>query len=126
MRKEDQLSKAVAQYLTAQYPTAIYHFDLSSGAKTSIGMAMRNKSLNRHRGFPDLFICEPRNGYSGLFIELKKQGTKLFLKDGKTLVANEHIQEQREMMIKLCQKGYAAVFGVGFDEVKQIVDTYLR
>ena len=62
--------------------------------------------------------------YYGLFIELKKEGTRIFKKDG-TLVADEHIREQFDMLAELRNRGYAAEFACGFDEAKKIIDEYL-
>ena len=62
--------------------------------------------------------------YYGLFIELKKEGTRIFKKDG-TLVADEHIREQFDMLEDLRRRGYAAEFGIGFENTKKIIDDYL-
>jgi hypothetical protein len=122
MRKEDSLSQQISDYISLQYPTVIAHFDTGSGGNTSIGMAMRNKRLNKKNGFPDLFIAEPRKNFAGLFIELKIESP--FKKDG-SLKKNEHLEAQRDMLLKLQSKGYHASFGVGFESTKIIIDTYL-
>lgn len=62
--------------------------------------------------------------YAGLMIELKREGTRIYKKNGE-LVSNEHIQEQAEMLNELRERGYAARFAVGFDQAKQIIDEYL-
>ena len=62
--------------------------------------------------------------YYGLFIELKKEGTRIFKKDGK-LVADEHIREQFDMLMDLRARGYAAEFACGFDEAKKLIDDYM-
>jgi hypothetical protein len=83
-----------------------------------------------------MFIAEPRTlgnrclegllvePYHGLFIELKKAGTRIYKKDG-TLVSNAHIREQFDMLESLRQAGYKAEFAIGFDEAKNIIDEYL-
>lgn len=100
-----------------------------------MGLAMKQKRLNK-RSWPDLFIAQLKNNmdgspneppiYCGLFIELKREGTKLYLKDGKTMVANPHLQEQALMLRALESQGYKAVFGVGFTQTKEIIDGYLK
>jgi hypothetical protein len=70
-----------------------------------------------------MFIAKMMNGKGGLFIELKKEGTKLKKKDGTW--ANSHIAEQAETLMKLRSEGYEATFAVGFDEAKEIIDNYL-
>ena len=63
--------------------------------------------------------------YYGLFIELKKEGTRIFKKDGR-LVADEHIREQFDMLHDLRARGYAAEFACGFDEAKKLIDDYMK
>jgi hypothetical protein len=70
-----------------------------------------------------MFIAKMMNGKGGLFIELKKEGTKLKKKDGTWLTS--HLAEQAEMLEMLKMEGYEAYFGVGFDETKEIIDNYL-
>lgn len=61
---------------------------------------------------------------AGLFIELKKDGTRIFKKDG-TLVADEHIREQFDKLESLRRRGYCAEFACGLEEAKKLVDKYL-
>lgn len=123
MRKEDKIAQQLADYIYLQYPDIIAHFDTGSGGKMTIGMATRNKRLNKRRGFPDLFIAEPRGISKGLFIEIKAQSP--YKKNG-DLYADEHLKEQQEMITDLLLRGYWASFGVGFDGCKLIIDTYLK
>lgn len=72
-----------------------------------------------------MFIAEPVGylGQSGLFLELKREKTRLKKKDGTW--ASPHIAEQAEMLEQLRARGYGAEFAVGFDEAKEIIDNYL-
>ena len=123
MKKEESLSNAVAKYLTHQYPDVIFHFDTGSGIKLSIGQAVKMKKLNK-RGFPDLFICEPKKNVNGLFLELKQAGTRLYKKNGE--FASEHLKEQAEILTQLRGKGYMAYFGIGFENTKELIDNYMK
>jgi len=125
MRKEDTLTIQLSKYLQLQYPDVVFHFDTSTGGTFSIGMAVRNKKINPKKGYPDLFIAQPKNGKAGLFLELKKAGTKLLKKNGE-LFADEHLHDQQAMLIKLSTVGYVAKFAVGFDEAKYLIDEYLK
>jgi hypothetical protein len=69
-------------------------------------------------------VTAPETIKFGLFIELKREGTRIFKKDG-ALVADEHIREQFDMLEQLRQRGYMAEFACGFDEAKKIIDEYL-
>jgi hypothetical protein len=113
----------IVQYLKLQYPNVIFNCDMS-GIKLSIGQAVKQKKLGMPKGYPDLFIAEPNDKYHGLFIELKKSGTKLKKKDGSYI--NEHIEEQAEMIHRLQERGYYATFCIGFDEAKQTIDNYFK
>lgn len=134
---ELELQAQVADYIRLQYPSVIFHSDFGSGIKLTMGQAIRQKRLNGgRRSWPDMFIAEPRTlgnrclegllvePYHGLFIELKKAGTRIFKKNG-TLVSNAHICEQFDMLEQLRRRGYKAEFACGFDEAKKIIDEYL-
>lgn len=132
--REHDLYKMVADYLRYQYPTVIYRFDLAADLKLTMGQARKHKRLQHYRGYPDLFIAETvivkkkdgtYEGLSGLFVELKREGTRIFKKDGK-LVADEHIREQFDMLHDLRARGYAAEFACGFDEAKKLIDDYMK
>lgn len=127
---EDMLHQQVTDYLRLQYPKVLFRTDFAAGIKMTPGQAIKHKRLQGgYRAWPDLFIAKPcigMNGpnYHGLFIELKKQGTKILKCNGQ-LLANKHLQEQHQTLEYLNNLGYRAVFGVGFDETKKIIDQYL-
>lgn len=122
--KESDLQVQVADYLRLRYPDVLFHSDFGSGIKLTQGQAMKQKRQNGgRRGWPDMFLAEPKNGLHGLFIELKKAGTRLKKKDGTW--ASSHLEEQNEVLNQLQKKGYAAYFAVGFEEAKDIIDDYL-
>ncbi|MBR3207726.1 MAG: hypothetical protein IKF58_15135 [Bacillus sp. (in: Bacteria)] len=135
---EAQLQEQVAQYIRLQYPDVLFHSDFGSGIKMTKGQAIKQKRQNGGiRGWPDMFIAEPL-GYvgerypdsaagqmetAGLFLELKKEGTRIKKKNGEW--ASEHIAEQALVLEKLEKRGYVARFAVGFNEAKQIIDEYI-
>lgn len=63
------------------------------------------------------------DSFYGLFLELKKDGTRLKKKNGEW--ATEHIAEQAAVLEELSERGYCAEFAVGFEEAKKIIDEYL-
>lgn len=133
--RESDLQAQVADYIRLRYPHAIFHSDFGSGIKLTMGQAIKQKRLNGgRRSWPDMFIAETvivkrkdgaYEGLSGLFVELKREGTRIFKKDGK-LVADEHIREQFDMLHDLRARGYAAEFACGFDEAKKLIDDYMK
>lgn len=130
---ESQLQEAVAEYLVRQYPNIMFHSDFGSGVRLTPSQAKRQKRQNGYRkGWPDLFIAAPKGTAhmhfltvecAGLFLELKKDGTRLKKKNGEW--ATEHIAEQALVLHELRRRGYCAEFAVGFDEAKMIIDRYL-
>ena len=120
---EKQIHKNICIYLKMQFPNLIFTSDMS-GLRTSIGVAVNMKALRSSRGIPDLLIFEPRQGYNGLLIEIKIKKEKLYKKDG--TFRTEHLKEQFEMIKRLKEKGYYAVFGFGFDDCKEIIDNYMK
>lgn len=131
---ERDLQTKIADYIRLQYPRAIFHSDYGSGIKLTVRQATIQKRQNGgRRGWPDMFIAEPaprcidgswNNEWHGLFLELKKEGTRLKKKDGTW--ATEHIAEQAKMMVELEKRDYLAKFAVGFEEAKDIIDKYLQ
>lgn len=107
-----------------QYPGVLYHFDPTGLhlSKTQAGML---KGIQHSKGYPDLFIIEPRKGYHGLFIEIKTEGTKL-LNKARSSYANDHMTEQAMFLDQLSKRGFSVHFGVGFDECMAIIDEYLK
>ena len=123
---ELELQIVVADYLRLQYPDILFHSDFGSGAHLTVRQAIIQKRQNGgRRGYPDLFIAESRNKYHGLYLEIKTESNSPYKKDG-TLKKDKHIEEQAEMLEKLCARGYKAEFGVGIEECKKIIDEYLR
>lgn len=125
---ESDLQVMVADYLRLRYSEVLFHSDFGSGVKLTVGQAMKQKRQNGgRRAWPDMFIAEPMDVagriYNGLFIELKKGGTRLKKKNGEW--ASEHIAEQADVLERLEFRGYKALFAVGFDEAKEIIDNYL-
>ena len=119
---EYNLHLAICNYLKLQYPNVLFFSDLS-GVKLPKGLAVKVAKLKSRRGIPDLFILAPRRGYHALCLELKKEGEVLYKKNGE--FKNEHLQEQSEVLNELNQLGYRALFAVGFEQAKNIIDDYL-
>lgn len=151
---EHNLYEQIARHLQQQYPDVIYRFDLAADIKLTPGQAAKHHRLHQKRGYPDLLIAESSENvnskdwnsivrewgfYFGLYIEIKKDGTKLKRdKDAKKILKGDtkirkkgdwfdkHIEEQAEMLENLRARGYRAEFGVGLEECKKIIDEYLR
>jgi len=119
------LQKAVCRFLELQYPNVLFLSDTIGNVKLTEMQASRNKQIQKN-GFkcPDLIILEPRKGYAGLLIELKKESP--FKKDGVTLYKNDHLEAQQKSIDDLISKGYLAFFKWEFDDIKALINWYMK
>ena len=133
---EAEIQANVALYLRRAYPKILFHSDFGSGTYLKPWQAKAQKIQNGgRRAWPDMFIAEPQEiprpglrpvaRYNGLFIEFKKEGTKLKRKrDGEWV--SEHIKEQAWMLEQLRSKGYKAEFAVGYQAAINLIEDYLK
>lgn len=123
---ELELQIRVVKYLQKTQPGALFNGSqiLSSIPLRNKGFAKRAKDAGNKKGWPDLCISEPRNGFSGLFIELKSETARVYKKDG--TAASEHIALQIETINELKARGYEAVLCVGFEAARRTIDEYFR
>ena len=63
-----------AQLMENKYPELGLLNSSLNGVRLAIGPAMKAKRAGMKAGFPDIFLPVARNGYHGLFIELKRKG----------------------------------------------------
>lgn len=147
MISESQLQQQVADFLRLQYPDVLFHSDFGSGLKLTPGQAAKQRRQNGgHRAWPDMTIAKRKFVQGGwfrtfderdrdddwnqllyasgaLYLELKKDGTKLRKKSGEW--ANEHIAEQARVLDRLRRQYCVAEFAIGFDEAMEIIKAYL-
>jgi hypothetical protein len=123
-QRERIIQRAIARDLNS-YPTKIdFYCDWSSGAFLTVGQNKARMAMASKNGWVDIFIAEPRNGFYGLFIELKKEGERVFLKDG-SISKTAQIQKENDFLERMRAKGYKAEFGVGYYKAKRIYEEYL-
>ena len=120
---EYNLYRQIAYYMKLQYPHVLYRFDMA-GMNLSKAQAGQNKAIQCGKGYPDLTVLEKRNGFGALFIEIKPEGTKLYKRNGEP--ATPHIAEQLNYLLELRKRGYCIAFGVGFQNIQNIIDKYLK
>ncbi len=125
--EEYVLAKQIAAYLRTVYPDVLFHFD-GSGNNLSMAQRIMMKTIQGKRGFPDLFIIERRvhKGlqWAGLFLELKKEGTKLM--NGKNNYATPHLHEQSVILKELTKREFMANFAIGYSDAVKQIDWYLQ
>jgi len=121
---EFTLQKQVAEYLRYQYPEIFFLSDTVASVKLTFPQQARNKSIQCPAfSCPDLIIFKPNGTYHGLFIELKAEMP--YKKDGQ-LKKSDHLEAQQATLATLNALRYKAVFGWEFEQIRQIIDDYLK
>lgn len=121
---EQAMQRTFCEYIKKKYPAMIFTSDLASGMKLTMGQAMVAKKLRSSRALPDMYFFISRRGYHGLILELKAEGTTIYLKNG-DLCADDHIREQAEILRQLNEFGYHARFVVGIAQAIDTLEWYL-
>lgn len=117
---EEEIQVQIVNYLRAK--NILFQTNPYSGFKQSMYSAAKAKRLGHNSGFPDVMIFEPRRGFHGLFIELKKFGFQVFKKNGS--LRDEHIKKQNDVIQTLLSKNYYSIFCCGFEQAKDVIDWY--
>jgi hypothetical protein len=108
---EYELQKSVILYLDLQHKGVLYCAS-AGGMRTTMVQAVKMKRTGYKKGFPDLFIYEPRGEYHGLALELKVKG-------------NYASQSQKDWQKNLLDRGYHAVICTGLEQTLNEIDNYL-
>ena len=87
---------------------------IPNGGHRNKATAGRLKAEGVKRGVPDIFLPVPKNGYHGMYIEMKRQ------KGGKLSV------EQKEWCNRLFRNGYKVFVAEGWVEAREAILEYLR
>ncbi len=113
--EEHRIQSAVvkwAQIYAKQNPALKLLFAIpNGGARDAVTGAML-KAEGVRPGVPDLFLPQPVEPFHGLFIEVKTLTGKVS-------------PEQREWLLRLNNRGYAAVLCRGFDHTINTLTRYL-
>jgi exonuclease VII large subunit len=109
---EYDIQTRVAQYLDTEHPNVLWCAS-AGGARTSMNEAKRLKAAGYKKGFPDVFVYEPRGAFHGLAIELKKE------KGGRVS------QSQKEWKQALEERGFHATVAKGYDAAIDVLERYL-
>lgn len=99
------------QYYSAGLPVLL--FSVPNMGKRSVITGKLFKDEGMIAGIPDLFLAQPRLGFGGLFIEMKKR-------KGYTISV-----AQIKVMQRLRQSGYAVTVSRGWDEAKESISQYM-
>ena len=109
--KEYQLQKAVCKYLDLQ--NVLYCGSMGGQYQVHYSQRIKAKKSGYKRGFPDLFIYEPKGKYHGLEIELK-------------VGYNKPTKEQLYWQKELIKRQFKAEICTGIDEALEVINKYLK
>lgn len=124
-RNEEKLQSSVCKWMRLQYRYTLFLADLAAGCNLGPKWNGLKSAWRTCEGMPDLYIYERRGEYGGLFIELKTTKGSPLLQNGKGIKAGEHLQKQNDVHIMFRNKGYLAMFCVGFDHTRAVIDWYM-
>lgn len=88
-------------------------FSIPNGGKRNKVVAVKLKKEGVKKGIPDLFLCQARHGYHGLFIEMKR------LKGGSLS------KDQKKKKFLLEKQGYAVAVCKGADHAIRVTKSYM-
>lgn len=115
--REDQEQIALmswALYQQGKFPELKLLFHIPNGGGRSKAEAGRFKAMGVKAGVPDLCLPVPRNGFHGMWIELKRE-------DGGRVSA-----DQRHWLDDLREMGYLTMVCHGWLEASNMIMAYLN
>ncbi len=123
---EYQLQVQISNYLNLQISMGsdlTFYNSEKGSAKMTIPQQARYRPLLPVDNFkqPDLMVVK-KGQAEALYLELKAKSP--FKKDGKTLLANEHIEAQAKSLEYLRTCGHTAEFCWSFDDAKRFIDNF--
>lgn len=96
-----------------RFPELQLIFHIPNGGKRNATEAARFKAMGVKAGVPDLFLPVPKDGYAGLFIEMKY---------GK----NKTTENQEEWIENLKKQGYKVVVCYGGEAATRELEAYMQ
>mgnify|MGYP003642054357 CR=1 FL=1 len=70
---EHTVQMSLVKYMLYSYPSILFCAS-AGGMRTSMSQAIKMKQSGYIKGFPDMFIYEPKKNFNGLALELKVKG----------------------------------------------------
>lgn len=101
-----------AKIMQSQYPELTLLHSIPNGGKRNAREAARLKREGAKAGVSDIFLPVSRNGYHGLYIELKVRGGKLS-------------DNQKWWIGETTKQGYLSKVCYGWIDAKEVIEKYL-
>lgn len=122
---EYKIQAAFVREMAVRYPGVMVFSDCAAHIKKTMFQQKRANALSTPgEKWPDVFVAQPSGEYAGLWLEFKAETP--YKKDNVTLLANPHIEAQRETMGRLSERGYQCYFVWDVSQAMSIVNNYLN
>ena len=108
---EESIQIMICSYLDLVYPDILYTATCG-GLRTSIKQANKAKKTGYRKGLPDMIFFEPRKGFHGMCLEVKRDKRSYPSKAQETFID------------ALNGRDYLAKCVKGFEEAKEALDWY--
>ncbi len=109
---EAKIQSAFFQWISYYKTLRPYCFAIPNGGSRNILEAVNLKRQGVTKGVPDVFMAIPNEENHGLFIEFKAGKNKL-------------TEEQKAMIDRLREKGYACEVCYSFEEAQKVIKSYI-
>ncbi|MEC4683385.1 MAG: VRR-NUC domain-containing protein [Nitrospirota bacterium] len=119
--QEQRLLLEWAHLVRGKFPALRLLFHVPNGGLRHPVTAARLKLLGVKPGVPDLILPVPKNGFMGLFIEMKRSVDRPKKKDAKGQLSDAQLWWRHELV---CQ-GYRVEVCYGFEAAKEVLEEYL-
>lgn len=109
---EHEIQVKVVQHIRAFHPECLI-FAIPNGSATTPKNRLHLHKEGMMSGVPDLFVAEAKNGFNGLFVEMKTP---------------EGIEspEQKKVRIQLNSKNYLVYVARSSDTAIELIENYLN
>ena len=109
---EHEIQSEFVRLIQEQHPDILFCATVG-GARMSINTAKKIKQAGYRKGIPAVLFYEPRQGYYGLAIEIKKKGGR---------PSPFQIQWRDDLL----RRGYQSVICTGLSECAEAFDAYFK
>lgn len=99
---------------SGKYPELASMYHIPNGGSRNKAEAARLKMQGVRAGVPDVCLPVARGGYHGLYIELKRQRGGIVS------------DVQKQWLEALRKAGYCAEICRGWDEAREVIETYMK
>lgn len=112
--------------MEGRHPLVMVFSDTAAHIGKTMFQQVRANKLQSEisKDWPDVFVAQPTDFYSGLFLEFKSKSP--YLKDGVTLSSDKYIQAQSATLQRLRDRGYFCAFAWDVAQALKITEDYLK